>query len=185
VLGAMPALDLTGRRPSWPDVRTAKWVERRCSDFGLDDDVPFAWLQSPGGAIDYAKSLPIALAALHELMPTDGTTIVVAELEAAVAVCYAPKVLAGLRGLVLVGAGAFSKQGLVEHAGTPMLGIGLTGHPSGQGLEFTQKVATALVAEGGETGFSCEVARARPWTSGAAAARAEIARFVRARLADR
>lgn len=180
VLGAMPALDRTGRRPSWPEVRTAKWVERRCGDFGLGTAVPFAWVQSPGGFVDYAKALPVAIETLHALLPTDGTTIVVAELEAAVAVCYAPKVLAGLKGLVLVGGGAMSKAMLVEHAAMPVLGVPLTEHASSQGLVFTEKASEALRAEGGKSEFAQVAARARPWVFGARSARAEIAQFLRA-----
>lgn len=180
VLGAMPALDRTGRRPSWPEVRTAKWIERRCGDFGLGAALPFAFVQSPGGSVNYAKALPVAIDALHALLPTDGTTIVVAELEAAVAVCYAPKVLAGRKGLVLVGAGALSKAMLAEHAAMPMLGVPLTGHPSSQGLVFTDKASTALRQEGGKSDFALAPDRARPWVFGARSARAEIAQFVRA-----
>lgn len=184
VLGGMPSYDVRGRRPSWPEVRTARWVERRCGDFGLGDAAVFAWLQSPGGGLDAAKALPEAIAALHTMLPTDGTTTVVAELESAAAICFVPDLLKRLHGLALVGAGAFSRDMLAAHAGLSVLGVTLSGHPSGQGLEFTQKAAAA-VESGKGASFELTPARPRPWTSGAAGARAEIAKFLRACLRPR
>lgn len=180
VLAAMPAFDTRGRRPVWPEVRSARWSYRKNGDFGLGTQYPFAWVQSPGGTIAYAKELPAAIAAAHELLPTDGTTILVAELEAAVAVCYAPAVLALARGVVLVGAGALSQQQLQSYADVPMLGIPLSGHGSSSGLEFTAGLADKLRAAGSSSGYQLLPQRPRPWVGGAACARGEIAKFVRA-----
>ena len=180
VLSAMPAFDPDGRRPSWPEVRSGRWAHRRVGDFGLGTQFPFAWLQSPGGTVEYSKSLPIAIAALHELLPTDGTTILVAELEAAVAICYAPDVLKLARGLVLVGAGAMTQKQLEAMADVPMLGIPLTGHASAGGLAFTAEVAEQIRRAGGKSGYQLATPRPRPWIGGAQCARGEIAQFDRA-----
>lgn len=181
VAGAAPAFDVKGHRPAAPEARSARWLQRRVADLGLGAAAHVAWLQSPGLGLDYAKALPSVLEALRELLPTDGRIVLVAELEAAVAVCYAPAVLRRLSGLVLVGAGALPQSTLRGLGELPILGVPLSGHDSGKGLSFTAAVARG---EQGAVDWQCRFELVadgpRPWTFGAAAAAAEIAAFVRA-----
>jgi len=182
VAGMAPATSVDGARPLAPEARSARWVWRRDGDFGLRDDARVVWLQSPGGGLRYAQALPTAVAALHDLLRTDGRTVLVLELEAAVALCFSPDVLQQVAsGVVLVGAGALAQPVLRRLGEVPVLGVPLSGHPSGAALRFTADVA------GGKQGpvdWSCRFELApdapRPWVFGAAAARDRIAAFVRA-----
>jgi hypothetical protein len=129
--------------------------------------------------LPYAKCLPTALAAVHERVPTDGTTIFVAELEAAVALCFVDPLLDAARGVVLCGAGGMSRQQLTRHAKLPILGIPLTGNVSSQSLQFSDLWAKQMREGGAESGFRLAPDRSRPWIAGLASGRAEIAQFVR------
>ncbi|MEY4831475.1 MAG: hypothetical protein RLZZ562_3271 [Planctomycetota bacterium] len=179
VLAGAPSLDPRGRRPSAPDARSGRWLYRRVGDFGLGAEWPIAWVQSQTQSAPFAKSLPSAVAALHERMPTDGTTIFVAELESAVALCFADSLLASARGVVLCGAGALAKPQLERIAKLPILGIPLTGHPSSSSLQFTSFTADRLREAGVECGYRIAPERPRPWIGGLSVARAEVAQFVR------
>lgn len=187
IAGGAPAYDPTGRRPIAPASRGARWTARRVGDLGLGDLCHVAWLQSPGGGLPYAKALPVALAALRELLPHDGRTVLVLELHSATAASFAAGFLREhATGVVLVGAGAFPADALQRLGGLRMLGVPLDGHPSSRGLEFT--AATAAGEHGAvdwQGRFELVPDRPRPWTFGAAAARSEIEAFVRALLAGR
>ncbi|MGE3171146.1 MAG: hypothetical protein AB7O97_00885 [Planctomycetota bacterium] len=180
VIGAAPSLDVAARRPSAPATRSSRWTRLRLGDFGLGGAWPIAWLQSPGGGMQFAKALPQALAALHRILPTDGRTVFVLELDAAIALSYAPDVLGEASAAVFVGAGVLLAPSLAKLGPLHVLGVPLTGHASSKSLQFTSK----LIAErGAELGFAgtFQLARdlPRPWTFGAAAARSEIAVFLR------
>lgn len=179
VLPGAPALDPRGRRPSAPEARTARWACRRVGDLGLGDEWPVLWLQSQSTAMSYAKALPTALECAHALLPTDGTTIFVTELESSVAICFADALLGSARALVLCGAGAFARPQLESRAKLPILGIPLTGHPSSASLQFTADVADRIRADGGSSAFRLAADRPRPWVGGLASAKAEAAAFVR------
>lgn len=179
VLPGAPALDPRGRRPSAPEARTARWAFRRIGDLGLGDEWPMLWMQSQGAGHYHAKSLPMSLEAAHSLMPTDGTTIFVTELESSVAFCFSEPLLRSARALVLCGAGALARPQLESHAKLPILGIPLTGHPSSASLRFTADVADRIRADGGSCAFRLAADRPRPWVGGLAAAKAEAAAFVR------
>jgi len=179
VLPGAPALDPRGRRPSAPEARTGRWAHRRIGDLGLGDEWPIVWMQSQGAGVHYGQALPTALAAAHELLPTDGTTIFVTELESSVALCFADGVLDSARAVVLCGAGAFSRQQLERRASLPILGIPLTGHPSSTSLLFTAATADRIRGDGGASAFRLSAERPRPWVGGLAAAKAEAAAFVR------
>lgn len=179
VLPAAPALDPRGRRPSAPEARTGRWAHFRLGDLGLGDDWPIVWMQSQGAGVRYGNALPTALRAAHELLPTDGTTIFVTELESSVALCFTDAILDSARAVVLCGAGAFSREQLERRASLPILGIPLTGHPSSASLQFTAGVADRIRAEGGACAFRLTADRPRPWFGGLASARAEAAAFVR------
>lgn len=179
VLPGAPALDPRGRRPSAPEARTSRWAHRRIGDLGLGDEWPIVWMQSQGAGLHYAKALPTALEAAHALLPTDGTTIFVTELEASVAICFADSLLDSARALVLCGAGAFSRPQLERRASMPILGIPLTGHPSSASLQFTAANADRIRDDGGACAFRLAPEGPRPWVGGLAAARSEAAAFVR------
>jgi len=180
VLAGAPALNTSGRRPSAPDARSARWLHRRVGDFGIGEEWPVVWIESQKPSLPYAKCLPTALEAVHERLPTDGTTIFVAELEAAVALCFVDPLLDSARGVVLCGAGAMSRQQLARHAKLPILGIPLTGNVSSQSLQFSALWAKEMRESGAESGFRLAPDRTRPWIAGLASARGEIAQFVRA-----
>ncbi len=180
-IAATPALDVDGRRPMAPEIRAPGWLRRRVGDFGLGPAVHMAWLQSPGAGLPFARSLPAALDALRDLLPTDGRLVLVLELEAAVALCYAPEILQRTSGVVLIGGGVLALPQLRALGDLPMLGVTLTGHRSGRGLEF---MAALSRGEQGVVDWPCRFtllpATPRPWVFGAAAATREIADFVRA-----
>ncbi len=178
VLPGAPALDPRGRRPSAPSMRTGRWAHRRIFDLGLGDEWPMLWLQSQGSGIYYAKALPTVLAAAHELLPTDGTTVFLTELESSVAICFADTVLDSARALVMCGAGALSRQQLDRLNKLPILGVPLTGHPSSASLQFTAGSADRIRNEGGVSAFQIASERPRPWVGGLASAMAEVRAFV-------
>ena len=179
--GGAPAYDTTVRRPGAPSCRTGRLVARRLGDFGLGGQCHVAWLQSPATGLRYAAALPQALAALRAMLPTDGRTVVVLEYEAAIAAAYAGDMLRReTKGAVLVGAGAFSAATLHPLGDLRLFGVPMSGHPSSQGLERTAQVAAGKYGPVDWQGrFELAAAAPRPWTSGAAAARDEIAAFVR------
>ena len=187
VIGGAPAHDVRGHRPSAPPYRTSRWVARRVGDLGLGDDYQLAWMQSPGPGISFVKALPAALAALRELLHCDGKTVLVLELEAAVALSYGGSLLGDESiGAALVGAGAFSSRSLSALGDLRMLGIPLTGHPSGRSLQQLDDIAAGRHGSVDWSGsFELAPPAPRPWTFGAAAAGDEIAAFVRACLAQK
>jgi hypothetical protein len=182
-----PAFDLTMRRPASPSVRSGRWLQRRLGGLGLEDLGHLAWLQSPGNGVDYGKALPAALAALRELLPTDGRTVLVLELEAAMAATLGTDLLGReATAAVLVGAGTLSAPSLRSLGGVRILGVPLTAHPSGAALRYSADVAAGRHgAVDWSAAFELAKDRPRPWTFGAAAARDEIGAFVRAALAAR
>lgn len=185
IAGMAPAYDVRARRPGAPAAHGARSVQGRVGDLGLGAAGHVVWLQSPGGGVPYARALATALPALRELVPNDGRVVLVLELDAAVALSFAPDLLQREASAVaLVGAGAFAKPMLEAVAGVPMFGVTLTGHPSSDGLRRTADLVAGRFGEA-PVGAQFDLAREapRPWTSGAAAARAEIAAFVRKALA--
>ena len=184
VIGAAPAYDVRGRRPAAPSYRTARWIARRVGDFGLGDDYGLAWIQSVGGGISLAKVLPTALASLRQVLGCKGRTVLVLELEAAVALSYSGSLLGDeCVGAVLVGGGVFSSRTLPALGELRLLGVPLTGHPSSRGLDLVAAVAAGRHGEVDWSGsFEMVAAAPRPWTFGAAGAREDIAAFLRACL---
>jgi hypothetical protein len=177
-LAGAPAYDTRGRRPSAPAARSGRWLARR---LGADllPEWPAAFVQSPTPHVPFGRGLPAAIAALHAVLPTDGRTIVVAELDAALGLCYQPKLLALADAVALVGAGAMAQNALEALGSKPILGVSLSGHPSGAGLSLLAQFAERLQAQGKASGYRLAPERPRPWVAGAFAAQAEIEQFVR------
>ncbi|MEC7584458.1 MAG: hypothetical protein VYE77_09080 [Planctomycetota bacterium] len=184
VVGGAPAYDVRSRRPSAPTYRTARWIARRVGDLGLGDEYGLAWIQSVGAGISLAKALPTALARLRKVLDCNGSTVLVLEREAAIAMSYSGSVLGEESvGVVLVGGGVFSSRSLPDLGALRLLGVPLTGHPSSRGLELAAAVAAGRHGDVDWAGsFELLPEAPRPWTFGAYGAREEIAAFVRACL---
>jgi hypothetical protein len=183
-VGGAPAYDTSAHRPGEPAYRTARWVARRLGDFGLSPQCQVAWLQSPAAELRFQDALPQALTALRTLLPNDGRVVLVLEYEAAMAATFAPDVLRSAAGAVLVGAGAFSRAMLEKLGSVRLLGVPMTGHPSGAGVRLSAEIAAGKHGAVDWKGrYELVPDAPRPWTFGAAAARPEIAAFVRDMLA--
>jgi hypothetical protein len=180
MVGGAPAYDTSARRPGEPAYRTARWVARRLGDLGLSPQCQVAWLQSPAAELRFQDALPQALTALRTLLPNDGRVVLVLEYEAAMASTFAPDVLRSAVGAVLVGAGVFSRPMLEKLDSMRLLGVPMTGHPSGAGVRLAAEIAAGKHGAVDWHGrYELVPDAPRPWTFGAAAAQPEIAAFVR------
>lgn len=183
-----PAYGIGARRPASPLRRSGAWQLRELGAFGVEDGWNVCALASPGGGRPYAAAVRGALAALPEVLPSDGVKpVLVCDREAAAVVGIQ---LAQLRplisGLVLIGAGAVPARALPALEGLPVRVVKLAGYPASAAVDRLIAYLDAQ-GEGDRRRFDLELLheRATPWPYGPAWSSAELQVFARRCFASR
>lgn len=177
-----PAYGVGARRPASPLSRSGEWTMRELGDFGLEDGWNVCVLDSPGGGRAYAAALRGALAALPEVLPTDGSRpLLVCDREAAAVVgMQLAKLRPSLSGVVLIGAGAVPAPVLGALEGLPVRAVKLSGYPASVTID---RLLAYLDAQGPARREAIDLEllheRPTPWPYGPARSLAELRAFAR------
>ncbi len=121
VIAGAPSYDGGFNKPAAPVTREPGWLAREFPGFGGGETFHVAFLESPGGR-DYAAALRSALPLLQRLVgPDTEKPVLVAEREAAAIVALRiGEFRDQVAGLVLVGSGAMTPQGLAALGDLPV-----------------------------------------------------------------